>query len=100
MIRVTTEADHALSLSHYHRPLPNFTAHLTLRPHKINFRQGDYYLDGPIFLKSGVTLGGGFSDDSPRWPYLRRYDGPNTGNTAEDAIIVADGATGAEVRPS
>lgn len=71
---------------------------LTLSP-KINFQRGDYYLDGPIYLKSGVTLGGGFSDDAPRWPFLQLYDDPNSGNTVEDAIIVVDGATGAEVRP-
>lgn len=64
---------------------------------QISLSTGDYFLDGPIFIKSGVTLGGGYSDDAPNYPFFQIYDGPNTASTTEDAMIVIDGATNAEV---
>lgn len=64
---------------------------------QIDFTNGDYFLDGPIFIKSGVTLNGGYTDDSPNYPFFRLYDGPNTASTTEDAVIVIDGTADAEV---
>lgn len=64
---------------------------------QISLTNGDYFLDGPIFIKSGVTLSGSYSDDVPTFPFFRLHDGPNTASTTEDAVIVIDGATDAEV---
>lgn len=52
-------------------------------------------MDGPVFVKSGVTLDGEYSDDSPNWTTFRLYEGANNGNTAEDAMVVIDGVTDA-----
>lgn len=64
---------------------------------KINLSNGDYFLDGPIFVKSGVIINGGYSDDAPNYPFFQFYNGPNSESTGEDAMIVIDGVTGAEV---
>lgn len=53
-------------------------------------------MDGPIFVKSGVTLLGK-PGNSGVYPIFTSYDGPNIGNAAEDALIVLDGVTDAEV---
>lgn len=52
-------------------------------------------MDGPVFVKSGVTIEGDYSDDSPGWTFFRLYEGANNGNTAEDAVVVIDGVTDA-----
>lgn len=51
----------------------------------------------PLFIKSGVTLGGSYSGDSPSNPYFQLVDGPHTKSTGEDAMIIIDGATDAQV---
>lgn len=63
---------------------------------KINVYFGDVFFDGPVFIKSGVTLSGKYSDDLG-WTSFILYEGPNNGNTDEDALIVIDGVTGAQV---
>lgn len=63
----------------------------------ITFRTGDYFLDGPVFVKSGVTLQGATSDDYPAWTYFNLHEGANNDNTAEEAILVFDGVTDATV---
>ncbi|CAM9212730.1 unnamed protein product, partial [Laminaria digitata] len=62
----------------------------------IKLRKGDYFLDGPVFVKSGVTLDGEYSDDAPNWSTFVLYEGANNRNTAEDAVVVIDGVTDAE----
>ena len=57
----------------------------------------DSFMDGPVFVKSGVTLSGGKSDDAPGYTFFKVYDGENNGNSAEDATVVIDGATDAVV---
>lgn len=59
---------------------------------------GDHFVDGPIFIKSGVTLSGSWIAESPQFSFLFVYEGSNNRNTGEDGIIVIDGATDAEVR--
>ncbi|CAM9500688.1 unnamed protein product [Scytosiphon promiscuus] len=61
----------------------------------INLQYGEYYVDGPIFVKSGVTLDGHWYDDS-EWCELVLY-GDDDGVTGEEAIIVLDGVTGARL---
>lgn len=46
-------------------------------------------------MKSGVTLKGKWSGDSPNYTMLVLYRGVNNGNTAEDAVLVYDGVSGA-----
>lgn len=50
-------------------------------------------MDGPIFLKSGVTLEGSYSDNYPTRSFFTLYEGDNNGKTAEEAIVVVDGVT-------
>lgn len=50
-------------------------------------------MDGPIFLKSGVTLEGSYSDNYPTRSFFTLYEGDNNGKTAEEAILVVDGVT-------
>eukprot|EP00904_Undaria_pinnatifida_P008259 jgi/Undpi1/4563/HiC_scaffold_18.g07917.m1 len=57
----------------------------------ITLKKGDYFIDGPVFLKSGVTLDGEYSDDSPNWTTFLLYEDSNTVQTGEDAIMVIDG---------
>lgn len=58
---------------------------------------GDFFIDGPIYMKSGVTLDGSWIDEAPVFSFLWLYEGSNFGNVAEDAVIVVDGVTDAEV---
>lgn len=58
---------------------------------QLNLRTGDHYVDGPVFLKSGVTISGRISDDSPNYTTFILYDGDNNGKTSEDAMLVIDG---------
>lgn len=58
---------------------------------------GDHYVDGPIFIKSGVTLSGSWIDESPTFSFLYVYGDSSSINTGEDGIIVIDGAIDAEV---
>ncbi|CAM9327321.1 unnamed protein product, partial [Hapterophycus canaliculatus] len=61
----------------------------------VNLFYGEYYVNGPIFLKSGVTLDGYWYDDS-EWCELMLYsDGDDV--TGEEAMVVIDGVTGASV---
>ncbi|CAM9499220.1 unnamed protein product [Ectocarpus sp. 4 AP-2014] len=62
---------------------------------KLHF--GDYYIDGPIFLKSGVFIDGDWKDEYPTFCWLVLYDGDSNTVTGEDAMVVVDGATGAEL---
>ncbi|CAM9952012.1 unnamed protein product [Ascophyllum nodosum] len=57
---------------------------------------GDYFVDGNIFMKSGVTLDGDNAEDRPSETYIFLEDGA-AGNTAIDAIIVVDGVTDAVI---
>eukprot|EP00904_Undaria_pinnatifida_P008263 jgi/Undpi1/4567/HiC_scaffold_18.g07921.m1 len=63
----------------------------------ITLIEGDYFIDGPIFMKSGVTLDGQWQDDFPSWTYFVFYEGENSAITGEDAVIVMDGVTDAEI---
>ena len=86
--------------------LPSYTALLhppsRLRPpessRKIQMHLGDHFVDGPIFMKSGVTLSGSWIAESPQFSFLSVYEGSSNSNTGETGIIVIDGATDAEVR--
>ncbi|CAM9670164.1 unnamed protein product [Ascophyllum nodosum] len=63
----------------------------------VTLTMGDYYVDGNIFMKSGVFLNGDYSiDDSPHTTDLILEDDA-AGNTAIDAIIVVDGVTDAVI---
>ena len=55
---------------------------------------GDYYLDGPVFLKSGVSLIGDWSEDDS--PYETQFHVHGSG-TGADGVINADGVSGAYV---
>lgn len=55
-------------------------------------------MDGPVFIKSGVTLEGDQSDDYPAWTFFKLHEGANNENTEEDAMMVFDGVTDATVR--
>ena len=59
----------------------------------MNLVQGDYYLDGPVHLKSGISLLGVVSEDSPYNTALYLH-GSGTG---ADGIINADGVEGVVV---
>lgn len=63
----------------------------------INMILGDFFIDGPIYIKSGVTLDGSWIDESPVFSFLWLYEGSNFGSVTEDAVIVVDGVTDAEV---
>lgn len=65
---------------------------------QIELGRGITYVDGPIFMKAGVTISGSTSDDAPAHSFINLYDGANAANTNEEAIIVFDGVVGAEVR--
>ncbi|CAN0295555.1 unnamed protein product, partial [Ectocarpus sp. 12 AP-2014] len=62
---------------------------------KLHF--GDYYIDGPIFLKSGVFIDGDWKDEYPSFCWLVLYDGDSNTVTGEDAMVVVDGVTGGEL---
>jgi len=57
---------------------------------------GDYFVDGPIFLKSGVSFSGTWSDDTPNYTTFQLYQGENNGKTSEDAMFVVDKGGGFE----
>lgn len=58
--------------------------------HQISMKNGHYFLDGPVFLKSGVTLSGGdYSYNEPSRTYLVLHNH----TSLEDAVIVIDGGT-------
>ncbi|CAN0345437.1 unnamed protein product, partial [Ascophyllum nodosum] len=52
-----------------------------------------FFVNGPIFLKSNVTLQGQLNVEFSTWSDFYVYDGPNISGTGEDAVIVIDGAT-------
>ncbi len=64
---------------------------------QLNVQKGDFFVDGPLFLKSGVSFSGTWSDDSPNYTKFKLYPGENNGNTTEDAIFVVDGGRGGVV---
>lgn len=55
---------------------------------------GDYYLNGPVFLKTGVSLLGTFSEDDS--PYQTQFNMHGSG-TGADGVINAIGVSGALV---
>ena len=55
--------------------------------------KGDYYLDGPVFLKSGISLVGESGEGSPYNTELNLH-GSGTG---ADGVINADSIEGAVV---
>ena len=57
-----------------------------------------FFVNGPIFLKSNVTLEGDWNPEFGTWSNFYVYDGPNISSTGEDAVIVIDGATSVSVR--
>ena len=57
-----------------------------------------FFVNGPIFLKSGVALRGDFNVEFSDWTDFWVYDGPNVSNTGEDAVIVIDNVTDVWVR--
>ncbi|CAM9648998.1 unnamed protein product [Ascophyllum nodosum] len=58
---------------------------------------GDFLVDGNIYIKSGVSLEGRFSDDDSPFSTNIQLDDSAAGNTAVDAIIVIDGIADAKV---
>lgn len=54
---------------------------------------GDYYLDGPVLLKNGISLVGIVSEDSP---FNTAFFVHGSG-TGADGVIIADGVSGALV---
>lgn len=76
---------------------PFFFACAMIIKRKLDLRDGDFFLDGPVFIKSGVTLAGTVTDDAPGWTFFIVYDGPKTTAAGEDAVVVIDGAIDAEV---
>lgn len=67
-------------------------------PQQIEFQLGEYYLDGPIFVKSGVTISGQYSSEFTTYTEFILYEGDNIGISGEDGIIVIDSVKGAEER--
>jgi len=61
---------------------------------QVNVERGDFFIDGPLFLKSGVSFSGTWSDDSPGFTFFNLYQGENNGKTSEDAVFVVDGGRG------
>ena len=61
---------------------------------EVNLEMGDYYLDGPVFLKSGVSLIGDWSEDDSPYETVFHVHGSGTG---ADGVINADGVSGAYV---
>ncbi|CAM9670498.1 unnamed protein product [Ascophyllum nodosum] len=62
----------------------------------VSLTMGDYYVDGNIYMKSGVVLNGRASEDPPYITEFFLEDGA-AGKTAIDAIIVVDGVTDAVI---
>lgn len=46
---------------------------------------GDYYLDGPLFLKSGVSLMGDYSEDDA--PYTTKFRMHGSGTGPESSML-------------
>lgn len=57
----------------------------------VNLKMGDYYLDGPVFLKTGIHLNGRWSEDDS--PYETQFHMHGSG-TGADGVINADGVLG------
>ena len=55
-------------------------------------------MDGPVYIKSGVTLSGSSSESCEVCTHMLAYEGSNNGNTEEDGIVVIDGVIDAQVR--
>ncbi|CAM9688931.1 unnamed protein product, partial [Scytosiphon promiscuus] len=51
--------------------------------------QGNFYVDGNIFMKSGIFLDGRFSEDEPYYTGVILEEGA-AGNTDIDAMVVMD----------
>ena len=58
---------------------------------------GDYFVDSPVYIKSGVTLSGSSGESCEVCTHMLAYEGSNNGNTEEDGIVVIDGVIDAEV---
>ena len=65
---------------------------LSFQAPEVNLVSGDYYLDGPVFLKSGISLVGIVSDDAPGTGLNLHGSG-----TGADGVVNADGVSGALV---
>ena len=63
----------------------------SLQTPEVNLKEGDYHLDGPVFLKTGIHLNG-ISRESDRTGFNMHGSG-----TGADGIINADGVSGALV---
>lgn len=75
------------------RPPPSSIIFVKCQAPEVNLVMGDYYLDGPVLLKSGISLVGIVSEDSP---FITALSVHGTG-TGSDGVIVADGVSGALV---
>ena len=71
---------------------------ITIATRKINMQEGDFFLDGPVFVKNGVTLSGQFNVEFGLYTYFILYESDSNGNTAEEAVVVINGVTNAEAR--
>ncbi len=58
---------------------------------------GDFFIDGPLFLKSGVSFSGNWDGDTNSFTTFILYQGDNNGQTTEDAIFVVDEGSGGVV---
>ncbi|CAN0223077.1 unnamed protein product, partial [Pylaiella littoralis] len=63
----------------------------------LNLQTGDHFVDGPVFLKSGVTLGGEYDTEDSSSTTFALYNGQNNGKTSENAMLVIDGVIGGVV---
>eukprot|EP00904_Undaria_pinnatifida_P008254 jgi/Undpi1/4559/HiC_scaffold_18.g07913.m1 len=59
---------------------------------------GDFFVDGPVYIKSGVTLSGSSSESCEVCTHMLAYEGSNNGNTEEDGIVVIDGVIDAQIK--
>lgn len=57
-------------------------------------------MDGPIYLKDGVTLSGTYDAEDVPYGRLNLYDGPKLGAVEEAGIVVLDGVSDAEASAS
>lgn len=65
-----------------------------LKTPEVFLMRGDYYIDGPVFLKSGVRLRGRRSEDGDSIDTWFHLHGSGTG---ADGMITIDGVSGALV---
>lgn len=75
-------------------PPPHSHGVFGIQTPEVNLIMGDYYLDGPVFLKSGIHLNGIWSEDDS--PYETQFSMHGSG-TGADGVINADGVSGAMV---